>query len=755
MFHKLYKHYAAILASFIITAGWGWYHFSHHPRQLFIVKEMVVWCFVWVLYQMGKRALVYGLRQFKRHHFWHETFIGFLDTLFLYFSLLFVIFFFRNELLSLVYVSVVMLALYVRLQRYLGHHPQARPWLTVNKAVFVLAYFLFIIQSILQYTAYHYYILDSNVRFFNIVLFRSVAMTLFWLFGFAVGSSLFVHARGRWRYAVLIVWGFAFVAAMGVWAINIGILYYSGLYLNPVVLEHASGAGQVAANNIAIIVAVGWVGLVAIFITIVRKVFLAQRVVAARYWHLYNCTVGVAAIFAMLALTSFKNTPEFTIIKSFYQYYAGESKQLTLDPVIQKKLERFGIVYDTEQFLLNQRPFVFSPSSTKQFLPSRFTATKPNIVFFLLESYSARLTDVYNTALHNVTPGLDAFAADPHTTIFRNYYNASTPTITGTLSQLCSFLPPTGHGEIENEKKLQSHRLLCLPEVLQKHVGFKYSSYITAVEKDYAHKDGILGSMGVQRILGTDELKKYIAEKPLSWGYSDHQMMPALWQFMQTAPQPFLMMLATVDTHPPFDLAKDAVNYGNGKDPVLNMVHTTDDAFNKFWNQFKSSSFYNNTIIVAIADHAIFPGALGESTAWPKDFPDQKSQHTFYDQNTFLMYVPDGALPKEVTTTASGIDVVPTLLHILNLNIPNSFEGHSLFDDRDKYPNILGMHELGLYINQQLPNGKRDITYDLPTEISCPIHYQPSSTPEFTECDYLQFFNWKRQMFEEGRFWKQ
>jgi len=146
----------------------------------------------------------------------------------------------------------------------------------------------------------------------------------------------------------------------------------------------------------------------------------------------------------------------------------GDVKEVTLDPAIQKKLVKFGLRYDISASLVGQHPDVFSPSSTQPLLPERLLKNKPNILIVFLESFSARLTDVYNSNFTDVTPGLDMMASDTHTTIFDNYYNASTPTITGTLSQLCSFLPPTGHNEIQNERKLQNHHLLCLPEVLKK-----------------------------------------------------------------------------------------------------------------------------------------------------------------------------------------------------------------------------------------------------------------------------------------------
>ncbi len=740
----------SLAAAFIIAGGWMWYHGNKHYHLRLVIITFLLAVGIFIAYQLGEWLYGYLVRRFDRHPFWQQEFRGFLDRIFFILSLLFVVFLSRSELVSLIYVSLVLLVLFWRLHTYIAKHPAPELWLIVNKQVFALAYFIFIVQAVCQYAAYHYYILDSNIKFFNIVLFRSAAMTGFWLLGFAVASTLYWRLKGLVRYAAVALWGTLFSIVMAVWTVNIGILYYSGLYFSPVVIDHVEGAGSVAENNLTYILAAVFLATLVAFIWLLRSVYQAHARTAGKYWHYYNAVIVLMALGAIFGLSSFKNTPEHKIVESFYDRYFGTEVHVDLPPALQQKLERFGLFYDLNNFKVSHHETVFSASSTQQFLPDRLVANKPNIVIFYLEGYSARLTDVYDpNKFPGLTPGLDAFAADPHTTVFSNYYNASTPTITGTLSQMCSFLPPTGHNEIQNDRKLQNHHLLCFPDILKKDGGYKYAAYVTAVDKEYANKEGIFTSAGVDKVFGTSELKKYISGEPLSWGYSDHQLFPAVWNFMQTAPQPFLMMLATVDTHPPFNLSQDIVPYGNGKDDVLNSFRTTDDAFQKFWEEFKTSPFYQNTIVVAVADHAIFPAALTKDL-----FPAEAKTLSYYDQNTFLMYVPDGKLPKKVDTYSSGIDVTPTLLQILNLNVPNSFEGHSIFDDRSKYPNLVGMHELGLFINQQVPGDKRKTDYDIPDDLDCPAELNVSSTAPLTLCEFAQFYKWKRQMFEEGRLWE-
>ncbi|MBI2443792.1 MAG: sulfatase-like hydrolase/transferase [Candidatus Magasanikbacteria bacterium] len=755
-FRRFFPSLYAIAGSFIIAAGWNWYHLPRRvkvwtisPHERFVVISLLTWAAVYLGYRLGVLLYLYLVQRFRRHPFWRAEFALLLDRLFAAGSLLFVTFFLRNELASLIYVSLVLLLFFWQLRSALARHPAAAPWLTVHAHVFALVFFIFLVQAAVQYASWRFYILDSNVRFPNIVVFRALAMSLFWLVGFAAGGWLFWKLEGWWRYLVVTLWSGFFVVGLFFWTVNVGVLYYSGLPLSPVALQHLRGGGEVVKNSSTVpllsLLAVVTVG----FVLVIKRVARAHRQAPARYWQFYQAGVIILALFAWFGLASFRTTPERAVAKSFYEYYFRPQAPLVLNPAVRSKLERFGLRYNPDTFYIAERPFVYSPTNTARLLPEKFRQQRPNIIIIFLESYSTRLTSVYSKRFPGLTPGLEAMAGNPDTTIFKKYYNASTPTVTGLLSQLCSFLPPTGHEEIQNERKLKRHRLLCLPEALHRS-GYQYSAYITAVQKDFANKDGIFASMGTQEVYGTAELARWIEAAPKSWGYSDHQMLPALWQIIgERAREPFLVMLSTVDTHPPFNLAKDGLTYGDGKSTLLNAFRTTDDAFGKFWQEFQASRYATNTIVVAVGDHAVFPAAFTRDL-----FPAEAGKLTFYDENAFLLYVPDTVLPKEVDLYSSGLDFTPTLLQLLGINMLNSFEGHSIFDDRRAYPNLLGMHELGLYINQLDQAGKRRIDYSIPSQVECPADYDYRASAELTLCDYRHFYRWKRQMFEQGRFWK-
>ena len=765
---------SGVVGAFVIAAGWNWYHLKHRPHTRFILITLLTWVTVYVGYRTFKWTYHFLTVKFNRHIFWQQEFGKFLDSLFFIISLFFLILFSRWELVSVAGVLLLMAVLFWRTQAYLSHHPNAHEWKMVNKNIFTLIFFLFALFSVFQYSAYSFANFDPYLKVYNIVMFRAWAMTMFWVFGFVVATLIYWKIKGPLRYVLISLWAILFLILVLLWIINVGIMYFSGLYISPLMMGLVEGSSGVVFNWLTGMLVAGGILAFIIFGLIFRQVIGAYKRSSFRQWTYYSLALMAIAILSIFGLSSFKNTPEYLITRSFYQSWRGDTKQVELSPIIKEKLERFGMHYNTDNFKLAHKDKVFNSTTAKTILPAKFANSKPNIIIIFLESFSARLTSVYNSAdFPGLTPSLEQMAADSHTTVFKNFYNGATPTINGILSQLCSFLPPTGYTEIDKNRGLQNLHLLCLPKILNSN-GYKSNTYIQAVDRHFENKDKIFPSMGTSEIYGSGELKAILKTDPLSWGYSDHQMFPVMWDMIQKKPEPFLMMLSTIDSHPPFDIAKDVVPYKDGGNDVLNSFHTTDDAFGKFWNEFKQSKYYDNTIVVAVADHAAFPG-----TAIKKLFPEEADSLSFYDQNMFMMYLPgvvttvipseavtdEGSIPKNINTFSSGIDIAPTLLQILNINVQNSFEGRSIFDDRNKYPNLLGMHEFGLYINQtndkdpdsaKASTGKRDTRYEVPTNITCDqTDYSVTSSEPLTLCEYLDFYKWKRQMFEQGRFWEE
>lgn len=725
----------SIAGPFIIAYCWNWYHLAGLQRQTELWWLTLLYAgpifFIFFFFKGLFRFLVI---KFKWHTFWVDEFVIYLDELFFLGALSFPVLFSKTELFSLFYIFVVLFFIFLRLDNILGKHREDLSWRKVNRLVFLMAGFIFALTAAFQFIAYTYYIFDSNAKYHNIVLFRSFSLTVFWLGSFSLASLFYFYLKKK-KQLFLFFWLILFLTFLFLDLVNTGIVSTSGLYLSPVIFGHLSLTG-LKIFTFPITVSFGIYFLLLFFsFLIFKKVIKAHDETTKRHWLFYNFALLSVAVAAIFSISSFWNTPQATTFKNFFDRHLV--KEIILSEEILKKLENFGLFYKTNEFFVMRKQ-----QSVEENLNLKIE--KPNIVLVYLESFSARLTGPYDKNYKSVTPNLNDFTSHKNTTLFKKVYNASTPTITGLISSLCSFLPPTGHQEIEREKMLKRQYLTCLPEILLNN-DYRETSFITAVDKEFANKNTILQSMGVKEVYGTMELKKRIKEPPKSWGYSDQQLFPFIFELMQEKEQPFLLGYATVDTHPPFNLPQDLVVFGDGSGWVLNAFHTTDYAFGTFWQKFKNSDFAENTILVLMADHAIFPAALEK-----KHFPDFGGQTTFYDELFFGVYIPENILPPEIEIYGSGVDLAPTILHLLNLKTPESFEGHSLLGGRKKYPNLIGMHEFGLYLNQETFDKSRQEDFAMPSDVKCE---EKTSSDLLTMCELKQYYDWKRQMMLQGRLW--
>ncbi|MBI4262069.1 LTA synthase family protein [Candidatus Uhrbacteria bacterium] len=740
---------AIVVATALMSASWSFVRIPHFPLQSFALWGGVTGLIALVASTIAVFALASIMKKFLDTT--RTLSITFAARFLLLGSLLAPILVIRDQLAQIVLVVILMMALFIFVRRLLASSPHTATLIQMIDASFLLFITVFVIIGVFQYFGFRYSLIDARYeKIYTIVVFRTFAITLLWMAGAALASLLLRYLPRIIRMGGMFLWFIASLFVSFVWLVNVSVLYYSGRHIGPSALEHLAGADEVVQGNELIVTMLLFLAITCIVGFVVWKFARTIRATtSARGWIIVEGVVLMLGIGIFFGSSILRNTGEAIIARSFIEYYFGKSYVKTLNPILAEKLKKFGLTYTPNAFLVSTHERVYDEKSLAPKLAQRFATTPPNILILFFESFSTRLTSVYNQRFPGLTPGLEKMAGNENTTVFKKFYNASTPTETGMLADLCSFLPPTGHGEIISNGSLTRHQLLCLPEILKKN-GYGDTFYMTAIERTYASKDKLFGNAGVDTIYGREQLKNVIPEKPLSWGYSDHQLFPLLIPMMeQQTARPFLGIMTTIDSHPPFTISKDRKSYGHGKNDVLNSFHSTDDAFSQFWDDFQKSPLAANTIVVAIADHAVFPTVSVKAL-----FPEDTRTLDIYDEIMFMMYVPDSPLPRAVDMYASSLDLTPTLLHLLGVNVPNTFEGHSLFDDRRKFPNLVGMHELGLYINQEDVRGKRRVETGILHALQCPREYVPDTTALLTMCDLNELYQWKRTMLEEGRLWK-
>jgi phosphoglycerol transferase MdoB-like AlkP superfamily enzyme len=168
------------------------------------------------------------------------------------------------------------------------------------------------------------------------------------------------------------------------------------------------------------------------------------------------------------------------------------------------------------------------------------------------------------------------------------------------------------------------------------------------------------------------------------FGVDDETLFNNMVDWLKKYPgdKPFLMTISTIDSHPPF---KVRYKIPSAKDnTLLNSFYSTDRALSIFWEYFKQSKFRTDTVVIVLADHAMGNNKdYNEFVA--EKFP--KYYSPFIDRIPCFMYFPDtdawrGAVN---STSCTNLDLVPTILDMMNLDLENPFIGLSIFSERDYF----------------------------------------------------------------------
>ena len=145
----------------------------------------------------------------------------------------------------------------------------------------------------------------------------------------------------------------------------------------------------------------------------------------------------------------------------------------------------------------------------------------------------------------------------------------------------------------------------------------------------------------------------------------------------RTSDTPFFLTLSTIETHLASDTSPGHRQYGDGRNPVLNVFHQLDRGFGHFWQWFKRSEYAHNAIVVLTGDHAMLPRDALRQVAGPA-FRNHR-----FDYMALFIRDPTHDLPASFRANTTSIDFTPSLLQLLGIQeLPNAFLGLSMFSDR-------------------------------------------------------------------------
>jgi phosphoglycerol transferase len=287
------------------------------------------------------------------------------------------------------------------------------------------------------------------------------------------------------------------------------------------------------------------------------------------------------------------------------------------------------------------------------------TDKKPNIILIILESFVSENCNYLNPHLkEKITPFIDKLSTEGIS--FTRCFANGTRSAYGIGSILCSW--PVLPGK---------------PIITQVEIGFKNSpateslrifsklgydlTFLYGGDANFDNMKGFAMANGFDHVLDWND--GFLANKDdgTMWGKFDHIMFNKLLDIAnEKGDTPFMINFFTTTNHDPFKVPQSYESripqFETGKEKYIRAKRTMaydDIVLSEFFKDAKSHDWYDNTIFIITADHGL---------NIHRDIPN----HPLNGHIPFIIYSPMIDSPVESNKIVSQIDILPTLLDLMD-----------------------------------------------------------------------------------------
>ena len=291
---------------------------------------------------------------------------------------------------------------------------------------------------------------------------------------------------------------------------------------------------------------------------------------------------------------------------------------------------------------------------------------KPNVILIIWESLTGKLVGSIGGE-PNVTENLNRLSKEG--VLFTNFYANGDRTDKGLIAILSGYYPQTNKSIIKIPNKNSS-----LPMLTKSMIDAGYgTSFYYGGDLNFGNMNTYLRNAGVTNFIDGDSFDK--KDWNSKWGAHDHVFMGKFAEDLnETQTEPFFKIALTLTSHEPFEFPD---SYKFGKDTEENKFRSshayTDKTIGKFIENAKKQPWWDNTLIVIMADHG---------------HRSPKHEGVFNSPKKFKipMLWLGGALQKtnvQINTIASQVDFSYTLLDLLDIDNSNFKWSNNLFNDNE------------------------------------------------------------------------
>jgi phosphoglycerol transferase MdoB-like AlkP superfamily enzyme len=307
--------------------------------------------------------------------------------------------------------------------------------------------------------------------------------------------------------------------------------------------------------------------------------------------------------------------------------------------------------------------------------PKKKLPGKPNIVIFLLESFAGFKVGALGNGLHP-TPFFDSVAEK--SLFFTNFFVTRPPTARAVFTSMFG-IPDINepHSASRNPIIVRQH---CILNALE---GYK-KMYFLGSSANWGNIRGVLGHNISGLEIHDEGTFSYLPDD--AWGISDLHLFEEANKVLRIQDKPFFALIHTSGNHKPYRIPKDKKDFKlveadeknlkkSGFDSLeaLNGIRFMDYCIEYFFLLAGKEDYFKKTIFCFFGDHG---------TVANPEFPWDKLTLTHHHV-PFVIYAP-GYLSegRRIETTASLVDVFPTILSFAGVSYLNKTLGRDLLDER-------------------------------------------------------------------------
>jgi phosphoglycerol transferase MdoB-like AlkP superfamily enzyme len=329
------------------------------------------------------------------------------------------------------------------------------------------------------------------------------------------------------------------------------------------------------------------------------------------------------------------------------------------------------------EILSRQIPTISNESTLRE-IKSNAAENHKNVVLITIESYSADFMKMYGND-QNITPFLDSLATQ--SLVFTNFYASGNRTVRG-LEAVTLSLPPTA-GESVVKRKDNKNKFSTGNIFKEKGYAVKY---LYGGDAFFDNMEDFFSGNGYD-IVDKKTLQPQEITFSNVWGVCDEDMANKAIKVMNEeakSGKPFFNHWMTVSNHRPFTYPNNKIDIPGDAKSRDGGVKYTDYALRKFFTMAKKQPWFTNTVFVIVSDHCA-------SSAGKTELPVDKYRIPA------MIYSPGFIAPQRYTNLMSQIDIMPTVLGLLNFNYQSKFFGQDVLKSDYKPRALIATYQdLGL-----------------------------------------------------------